>query len=241
MKIGKGLLKQVEEDNLGTKELYSEDTLRDVGQLYEIAIQKYVKKNIWFLAPGISEARRKQRYEQIKKFIGLCVEFEISFEVVMNEQIKVLVDFIKKKNMPYKYPPFNMLISENARKRMGYLKSDIVRRYTGRARVEESHKVRFLDIEKSLRNSMNKIYDILKKDIELQELRAVQVLEILARAKLVSNIYIYSSPLAEQTEFLKKIKKEVDQNLSKQQKGEVARVKKILITEFLDTGVMEYV
>lgn len=241
MKIGKGLLKQAREDSLGTRELYSEDTYRDVGQLYEIAIRKYVKKNIWFLAPGISEARRKHRYEQIKKFIDICIEFEISFEVVMNEQIRVLVKFLKEKKMPQKYPPFNMLISENARKRMGYIKQDIAKRYTGKARVEETFKVQSLDIEKSLRASMNKIYDVLKKDIELQELRAAQVLEIMARAKLVSNIYIYSSPLAEQIEFLKEIKKEVGQNLSKHQKEEVVRIKKALMTEFENTEVLEYV
>lgn len=241
MKIGKGLLKQVEEDSLGTKELYSESTYQSIGRLFEDAIQKYTKQKIWFLPPVIAENKKQKKYEQIKKFINICIEFEISFEVVMDEQVKVLVNFIKKKNLPYKYPLFNMLISEGARKRMEYLKNNIARRYTGRARVEEFHKVQSLDIEKSLRNSMNKIYDVLKKDIELQELKAIQVLEILARAKLVSNIYVYSSPLAKQTEFLEKIKKEVDQHLSKQQKESVVRIKKALMSEFEDKEILKYV
>ena len=97
MKIGKGLLKQTEKDNLGTQELYSEDTYWEVAQLYENAIRKYTKKNIWFLPPQTLETKRQQKYKQIRKFINMCIEFEISFEVVMDEQVRVLMKFIKEK------------------------------------------------------------------------------------------------------------------------------------------------
>jgi len=245
MKIGKNLLKQNEEDNLGTQELYSEDTYRDVGQLYEDALRKYTKKNIYFLSPGISEARKKQKYKLIKKFIDLCIEFEISFEVVMDEQIKVLVNVIKEKKLPMKYPYFNMLISENARKRMGYLKSNIAKRYTGRARIEESHKVPSLNIEKSLRESTGKVYNQLKQTKDfigaVGEFEAIQELEVMARAKFISNIYVYSSPLGEKIEFLKQIKEDAGKRLSKQQKEEVVRIKKALISEFKDKEILKYV
>jgi hypothetical protein len=244
MKIGKNLLKQNEEDSLGTQELYSEDTCWNISQLYENALKKYTKKNIWFLSPTISEARRKQRYGQIRKFIDLCIEFEISFEVVMDEQIKVLVKFIKEKKLPMKYPPFNMLISENARKRMGYLKSDIARRYSGKARVEESHKVPSLNIEKSLRESMGKVYDQFKRTKDfigaIQEFEATTELEIMARAKLISNIYIYSSSLSEKIEFLKQIKEDTGKRLSKQQKEAIVKIKENLISEFKDGEIKKY-
>jgi len=245
MKIGKNLLKQNEENGLDIQKPYSKDTYWNVAQLYENAIKKYAKKNVWFLSPTIPETRRKQRYGQIRKFVDLCIEFEISFEVVMDKQIKVLVEFIKEKKMPMKYPPFNMLISENARKRMGYIKNAIKRRYTGSARAQELSRVHFLDIEKSLRNSMNKVYDRFKKTKEfigaVGEFEATQELEIMARAKLISNIYIYSSPLNEETEFLKGVKKEVGRRLSDRQKEAVVKIKKDLMTEFKDKEILKYV
>lgn len=245
MKIGKNLLKQNEEDNLGTQELYSEDTYWSIAQLYENAIKKYTKKNIWFLPPQTLEPKRQQKYKQIRKFIDLCIEFEISFEVVMDEQVRVLMKFIKEKNLPQKYPYFNMLISEGAKKRMEYIKKGIARRYTGRAQIEEIHKVPSLDIEKSLRSSIRKIYDQFKRTKDfigaIQGFEATQELEIMARAKLISNIYIYSSPLSEKIEFLKQIKEDTGKHLSKRQKEEVVRIKKDLISEFKDKEILKYV
>jgi len=245
MKIGKGLLKQTEKDNLGTDELYSENTCQHIGQLYREALIRHAKKDRWFLAPQISETKRKKRYEQIKKFIDMCLEFEIPYDVVMDHQVKILVKFIKEKNIPVKYPLFAMLISENARKRLEGIKKDIVERYTGRARVEEIHKVSSLNIEKSLRNSMRKVYDQFKRTRDfigaIQEFEAMIKLEIMARAKLISNVYIYSSPLVEETEFLKRIKEDAGKRLSKRQKEEVVRIKKALMSEFKDKEILKYV
>jgi len=247
MKIGRNLLKQNKEDDPTTRGPYSEDIYWNIAQLYENAIKKHAKKNVWFLSPTLPEAGRKQRYGQIRKFVDLCDEFEISFEVVMDRQIKVLVEFIREKRMPMKYPPFNMLVSDNARKRMGYIKDAIKRRYTGDARAQELSGIRFLDIEKSLRNSMNRVYDRFKKTKEfigaVQKFEATQELEIMARAKLVSNVYVYSSPLSEETEFLKEVKKEVDQRLSGQQKKAVVKIKEDLMSEFRDKDkeILKYV
>jgi len=245
MKIGKNLLKQNKKDDLDIQKPYSKDTYWNIAQLYENAIKKYAKKNVWFLSPTIPEARRKQRYEQIRKFADLCVEFEISFEVVMDKQIKVLVEFIREKKMPMKYPYFNMLISDNARKRMGYIKDAIKRRYAGKARTQELSRVHFLDIEKSLRGSIKKVYDQFARTRgfigAVGEFEATQDLEMMARAKFISNVYVYSSPLAEGTEFLKRIKEDAGKRLSKRQKEEVVRVKKALMGEFKDKEIMRYV
>ena len=75
----------------------------------------------------------------------------------------------------------------------------------------------------------------------IQKFKAVQELEIMARAKLVSNIYIYSSPLSEETEFLKEVKKEADHRLSDQQKEAIVKIKEDLISEFKDKEVLKYV
>jgi len=245
MKIEKGLLKQNEKDNLGTQELYSEDTYWNIAQLYENAIKKYAKKNIWFLPPQTLEPKRQQKYKQIRKFIDLCIEFEISFEVVMDEQVRVLMNFINEKNLPQKYPYFNMLISEGAKKRMEYIKKGIAKRYTGRARIEESHKVLSLNIEKSLRESMGKVYNQFKRTKDfigaIGEFEATQELEVMARAKFISNIYIYSSPLGEKTEFLKRIKEDAGKRLSDQQKEAIVKIKKALISEFKDKEILKYV
>ena len=247
MKIGKGLLKQVEKDDIGTNELYSESTYRYIAQLYRIALVRYAKKDHQFLSSQISEEKRKKRYEQIKKFIDICLKFDIPYDVVMNHQIKILTKFIKEKNLSrkYHYPVFAMLISDNAQKRMEYIKKDITRRYTGKAQVQEFHKVQFLDIEKSLRESMEKVYNQFRQTKELigaiQKFEATQELEIMARARFISNVYIYSSPLNEETEFLKEVKKEAGQRLSKQQKEAIVKIKEDLMSEFKDKEILKYV
>jgi len=245
MKIGKGLLKQIDEDSLSTDELYSESTYKQIGQLYREALIRHTKKDRWFLAPQISEAERKKRYEQIKKFIDICLEVEIPYDVAMDHQVRILTKFIKEKNLPMKYPLFNMLISENARKRLEGIKKDIARRYTGKARIEKTHKIQSLDIEKSLRESMGKVYNQFKRTKDfigaVGEFEATQELEVMARAKFISNIYIYSSPLGEKTEFLKQTKEDAGKRLSRQQKEAIVKIKKDLMSEFKDKGVLKYV
>lgn len=234
MKIGKNLLKQTDEDKLGTDELYSESTYRQIGQLYREALVRHTKKDRWFLAPQISEIERKKRYRQIKKFIDICLEIGVPYDIAMDHQVRILTKFIKEKNVPVKYPLFAMLISDNARKRLEGIKKDIARRYTGKARIEETHIVQSLDIEKSLQESMRKIYDRFGRVLEIKESEAVIVLEIMARARLISNVYVYSSPLGGKTEFLKQIKEDAKKHLSRQQKEAIVRIKEDLMNEFKD-------
>jgi len=242
MKIKKGLLKQVEEDSSSTEELYSEDTYRHIASLYNNAISLYTKHQTehgGFYSSRLLEKKKIKQRNQIKKF-----EFETPFDVAIDRQIKVLVDFYKEKGLKL-FPTFATLISDNARKRMGYIRDNIKKRYTGSARAQELFRVQFLDIEKSLRDSMKKVYIRFKQTKELigaiQKFEATQELEIMARAKLISNVYIYSSPLSEETEFLKEVKKEADQRLSDQQKEAVVKIKEDLMSEFRDKGVLKYV
>ena len=67
------------------------------------------------------------------------------------------------------------------------------------------------------------------------------MLEIMARARLVSNVYVYSSPLADQTDFLKQVKETAGGNLTGQQKEDIVRIKKDLMKEFDAAGVVKYV
>ena len=251
MKIGKNLLKNVTNDDLETEELYSESTYQHIAMIYNNTIMLHTKKHAGFLTPQVPEDKRKRQVDQIQKFIDMCIEFELSFDVVINEQIKILTKFYKERGLKL-FPSFATLVSDNARKRMGYIKNAIKRRYTGSARAQELFRVQFLDIEKSLRDSMRKVYIRFKQTKELkielkepigtiQKFKAVQELEIMARAKLVSNIYIYSSPLSEETEFLKEVKKEADHRLSDQQKEAIVKIKEDLISEFKDKEVLKYV
>ena len=108
MEIGKGLLKHLTKDQLGTDELYSESTYKYIAQLYRLALVRHAKKDHQFLSSTISEAEREKRYGQIKKFIELCIEFEISYDVAIDHQVKILTKFIKEKNLSrkYHYPVF---------------------------------------------------------------------------------------------------------------------------------------
>lgn len=248
MKIKQGLLKQIEKDKLGTDELYSEHTYQYIASLYNDAVSKYMKRHSFFYSPSLSEKQKKRQTNQIKKFIEVCIKFELPFDKVMDNQIKILAKFMKEGKLKIKgvrYPPFAMLISENGQKRLEYMKGAISRKYTGSARRQELSRVHFLDIEKSLRNSMNKVYDRFRQTRELigtlQKFEAVQELEVMARAKLVSNIYVHSSPLSEETEFLKEVKKEAGQRLSDQQKEAIMQIKKDLMSEFKDKEILKYV
>ena len=95
MKIGKNLLKNVTNDDLETEELYSESTCQQIAMIYNNAIMLHTKKHAGFLTLQVPEDKRKRQVDQIKKFIDLCIEFELSFDVVMNEQIKILAKFYK--------------------------------------------------------------------------------------------------------------------------------------------------
>ena len=91
---------------------------------------------------------------------------------------------------------------------------------------------------------MKKVYDRFKKTKEfigaIQKFEAAQELEVMARAKLISNVYVYSSPLNEETEFLKEVKKEADQRLSDQQKESIVKIKEDLMSEFKDKEILKY-
>jgi len=249
MKIKKGLLKQVEEDSSNTEELYSESTYRHIALLYNNAIYRYTKhqtKHGGFYSSRILEKKKEKQRNQIIKFIDICIEFETPFDITIDKQIKVLVEFYKKRGLRL-FPSFATLISDNARKRMGYIRDNTKRRYTGSARVQELFKVQFLDIEKSLRDSMRKFYEQLCRIKKLlvgakfPRTIALTELEIMARTKLISNIYVYSSPLSEETEFLKEVKKEAGQRLSSQQKEAVIKIKEDLMSEFKDKEILKYV
>jgi len=92
---------------------------------------------------------------------------------------------------------------------------------------------------------MRKVYIRFKQTKELigaiQKFEAIQELEVMARTKLISNIYTYSSPLSEETEFLKEVKKEADQRLSEWQKEAIVQIKKDLMSEFKDKEILKYV
>lgn len=247
MKIGKDLLKRITNDDLETEELYSESTYRYIAMLYNNTIYLYTKhqtKHGGFFSSRILKEKKEKQRNQIKKFIDICIEFEIPFDVAIDKQIKILTKFYKEKSLKL-FPSFATLVSDNARKRMGYIKDGIKRRYTGSARAQELFRVQFLDIEKSLRDSIKKVYDKFKQTKDfigtIGKFKATQELEIMTRAKFVSNIYVYSSPLNEETEFLKQIKEDAGQRLSEQQKEAIIKIKKDLVSEFKDKEILKYV
>lgn len=245
MEIKRGLLKKVNNDKLETEELYSESTFRHIGILYEEAVQRHCKRKVWFISPQLGEDKKEKRFEQIRKFVDLCLEIGLPFDVAMDNQVRVLVKFIREKGMSMKYPPFAMLVSENAKKRLGWIRDGIARRYTGQARTKEFFQPQTLDLEKSLRESIQKIYDrfrTIKATVgRLEKPVAVFELERLARSRMVTKVYIYSSPLNTESEFLTTILKEAEGKLSGKQKDSIIEIKTKLVDEYQDEEVLKYV
>lgn len=205
------------------KALHNRDTYQHIANLYTDQCQKWLGHKVFFLTYRMKKETRKKRLEMLGKFVDTTLSLGVSFERYMEAQFEILVPYLKKQHPGSNFPPaFGALISEKAVNRF--------KKYAEKVDVVgvEVYRAFELDIRRALRSSIERFHD---KTKEIREKKQItHKLEIMARAGLVSNIFVYCSPLVEksESEFLLNMQYEVSKRLTKEQKQMVEKVKKEL-------------
>jgi len=251
MKIGTNLFEPIDEEATKKqilKALDSESTYLNVAIVYEELVYAFAGKRIWFLPPKASEAIKEKKMKQLRMFVEIAVEVGVPFEVYMKAQFEQLVPYLKKVNPKMPYPAFSYLLTEKAVDRFFEYRKRMKDSYIGRDRwTVEFYRTSYVDVVSSVRSSAQKFHNqLVKLKAALGTItpeRALQELEVMARAGFVSNIYVYGSPIVEgsESEYLVNLQAEAGGKLNEEQKEAVKRVRKNLRLENTDEDVLGYV
>ena len=241
MKITSNLFKL---SDLETKKelLHNTQVYRQVAELYEKFVLEFSNKHVWFLTHRMKDDTLREKYKQCEKFVDIAVELNVPFDVYMKVQFEILTPFLKRQKL---YPRFVHLISPKAIERFKSHVPKLKERYTGTKWMDEYLRTSSVDIEKSIMRSAQVFYKRLKslQGISINTFKAVEELEMLARAGVVTNVYIYNSPIVKegQSEYLAELQKKTEATMTDSQKFLAKRTRSKLSSEFEDKDLAEYV
>lgn len=239
-------LDRSEERKAFAVELESEEACRRVASLYSRYVYKWSKRQAYFLTPNMKKEKREKHLRQLKQFIRITSDLGVVHEVYMKAQFEEQMAFLQTRGL--QYVPFANLISQKAVERFKKYKERIDASYsTEDARKEEFYSVDTLRIRKAVVESIEKFYDRLERLKELTKKITIDVaieeLEVMTRAKMISNIYIFVSPLIvpQNSEYLEGLHREVTKKLSDYEKKEAKKVRKEALENFEDKEILRYV
>jgi len=240
--------KLFESSDLETKKelMHTTQVYHQVAELYEKFVLEFSGKQFWFLAPRMKDDTLRKRHKQCEQLVDIALDLNVPFDVYMKVQFEILVPFFKEVSPRSPYPQFYHLISEKAVERFKEHSTKLKERYTGTKWMDEYLRTSFVDIGKSILNSAQRLYERLQlvKD-QTGTLGLSQVMEefeMLARAGQLSNVYVWSSPLECDTEFIAKLRQETDAKMTDSQKFLAKKARSRLTTEFLeDKEITKYV
>jgi len=239
--------KLFESSDLETKKelLHTTQVYHQVAELYEKFVLEFSGKQFWFLTPRMKDDTLRKRYKQCEKLVDIALELNAPFDVYLKVQFEILVPFFKKVNPKAPYPQFYHLISEKAVERFKEHSAKLKERFTGTKWMDEYLRTSFVDIGKSVFNSASRLYFRLKQvRDEVGSIELVQVVkefEMMARAGVLSNVYVWSSPLECDAEFIVKLRQETDAKMTDSQKFLAKKARNTLTAEFEDKEIAKYV
>lgn len=227
-------------------DIESEEACRRVASLYSRYVFKWSRRQAYFLTPNMKKEKREKHLKQLKQFIRITLDLGVVHEVYMKAQFEEQMPFLQTRGL--QYVPFANLISQKAIERFKKYKERIDASYSTKdARKEEFYSVDTLRIRKAVVESIERFYDRLKRLKELTNKITIDValkeLEVMTRANMMSNIYIFVSPIAlhPSTAYLEALYCEVTKKLSDYEKKEAKRVRKEALENFEDKGILKYV
>jgi len=246
-KFGRGFFKKLdseEEYKATVAHLESEEACRRVASLYGQYVHKWSRRDAFFLSKRLTEAKKQKRLAQIRKLIRIVADLGIPMEVYIKAQFEEQMPFLRTRKLTY--VPFANLISQRAIDRFKQYKKRIDSSYGTETRREEFYSTDTLKIRKAVQESMKEFYECLKeiKDAGILSMNvALKELETMARARMVSNIYIFVSPIASfpSSTYLSELRSTVAQKLNDFEKKEAIRVRKEVLEELDDQEMSEYV
>lgn len=250
MKINKNLFKEIDKKADRQKLLDSfmnERSYLQIAISYQNLVRKYTGRETWFLSPRQSTKVHESKIKQIMRLIEITVSLGVSPEIYMRAQFEQLAGWIKKvKPAGFKYLPFGWMLTEKAITRFETFSKRMENSYQPKQAIKEFLKTYTIDIGGSIARSATILYDALIRIKQFESLTfelAVSELEVAARTGLVSNIYVYCSPLVRKSEneYLRKIQRSVRRKLTPVQQESVKRVRSTILGTLEDKHAKKFI
>lgn len=230
--------------------LSTRETFRTIAGLFTDYCNHYQKRPSWFYKGRMfsSPKARAKSEEQMRRLILLVVALETEIEIFMKAQFEMLVPYFSVRKIPV---TFAMMITDKAIDRFLRYKDRIKAQFKLESdRDREFYKVPKKDLVTAIFNSGEAYHSVLIKQQErLGRLptpeEALEILEVLAKAGMVTRLYVATSPLLRQVEgwsiFLTKHISATWGTLTKEESYELQRVRDELSKAVESSEVGKYV
>ena len=215
-------------------DLYSEQACKRVASIYSRFAEKWSGHDVYFLTSRMGRTKREKRIEQIKKLITIVSDLGVPVEVYIETQFDEQMPFLKTRGLTA--VPFANLISVKAIKRFK----------DSNAGKADFSSALFMDVRKIIEDSADKMCNRLRVLLELDSLdeqAAIKEAEVMVRSGVISNIYIFTSPLAlcGKSQYLDEQWMVADKKLNKFEKKEAMRVRTEFLKKVGDKRIAKYV
>jgi len=221
----------------------NEEACRQVAIVYSQYVNKWSGRQAFFLTPRMSTEKREKRLSQIRRLIRIVADLGVPVEIYIKAQFEQQMVWLKKKGL--NYVPFANLISQRAVEEFERYKSRIDKSHSADVAKKEFYSTQALNVRQSVHDSVTKFYyrlmAVKKIKGEMVVETALAELETMVRAGMITNIYLYVSPLAnfftESSQYLNDKWTEVDKKLSSFDKKTAVKTRKEIIENFADEEV----
>lgn len=211
-----------ESSDLETKKtlLHNTQVYHQIGELYEKFVFEFSNKRIWFLTNRMKDDTLRKKYKQCGQLVDIALELNVPFDVYIKVQFEILTPFLKKQNL---HPQFVHLISPRAVERFKSHIPKLKERFTGTSWMDRYTKGSFVDVRKSVVDSAERFYERLKivkcsSGDSFNVFIVLKEFERMARAGILSNVYVWSSPLQCDIEFIKTLQEKTAAKMTDNQK-----------------------
>jgi hypothetical protein len=245
VEIKKSLFKEIDKDNVIPVILDGEKECQHIALIYSQYVHKYSGRGAFFITSKMSEEKKEKRFAQLRKLIQIAADLGVPEEVYIKAQFEQQMKWLEPRGL--KYVPFANLITERAVEEFEKYKERIDGSYSDRTAKKEFYSTQALDVRKAVEDSIAKLYyrllAVKKYKGEVTIALAQTELETMAKAGMISNIYLYVSALASpsDSEYLTDKWKEADRKLSSFDKTAAAKIKKEVLGNFDDKEIAKWI
>jgi len=230
--------------------LSTESIYKQIATQFNEFCWYYQKRPSWFYKGTMlrSASSRAKVEEQMRKLILLSVALEAEITIFMKAQFEMLVPYFSARKIPVR---FEMMITDKAIDRFLRYKERIKAQFKLESdRDREFYKVPKKDLITAIFNSGEVYHSVLiKKQERLGRLpepeEALEILEVMARAGMVTRLYVATSPLLKMvdgwSEFLTKHISDTWGMLTKEESYELQKVRDELTKTIEESEVGKYV
>lgn len=230
--------------------LSTPETYRHIAETFAAYCTYYQKRPSWFYKGSMfsSPTARVKAEEKMRRLILLVVALETEIEIFLKAQFEMLVPYFSARKIPV---TFEMMLTDKAIDRFLRYKERIKAQYKRDSDRERAfYSLPKKDLASSILNSGFAFLSVLTKKRErLDRLptpeEAWEILEVMARAGMVTRLYVATSPLLKMVEkwsdFLTKHISNTWESLTKDEAYELQRVRDELTNAVIESEVGKYV